>query len=216
VTLDALRDLGGEAQRKRIREWALTHGKFSAREMAAAPPEAAAHKYKSAVDHALSWALTDLKKDGLLENPSWSTWKLTSAALSLSTSAVEEPVDGERLAELRAMPYPVYLRTPEWKRIRTAALLRAGYACSMDVKHTERLEVHHRSYEHLGAEPASDLVVLCHSCHRLYHDEYGRPRRERQASSPRRRPRKNRSAAGLTVESSKPRIWYLLRRLFAG
>lgn len=215
ATLEALRTLGREAQRGEIRERALAHAGFSPRERAADPPEAGADKYASAVDHALSWALTNLKKDGLVENPAWGIWKLSGAAFDLPVR-VEEPVDPKRLAELRAMPYAAYLRTPEWKRTRLTALSRAGYACSMNVEHTEKLEVHHRSYAQLGAEPASNLVVLCHSCHRLYHEEYGRPRRERRASTSRSRARKNRSALGPSAESGKPRILTLLRRLFAG
>ena len=69
-----------------------------------------------------------------------------------TASAVDELISEARLAELRAMPYPLYLKTPEWRRTRAAALLRAGNACSLDVTHTDGLEVHHRTYERLGAE----------------------------------------------------------------
>jgi restriction endonuclease Mrr len=173
-----LQTLGGEAQREAIREWALAHSGFTSRELAAPPPEIAAEKYRRLVDHDLSWALTNLKRDGLVENPKWSTWRLTNAALPPIATAVEESVSAERLAELRAMPYHLYLKTPEWRRTRAAALLRAGNSCSLDVTHTDGLEVHHRTYERLGAELVTDLAVLCHSCHQLHHNEYGRPRRE--------------------------------------
>lgn len=192
ATLQALHALGGETQRGTIREWALAHGGFTQRELEAPPPERAIGKYRCAVDHQLSWALTNLKREGLLENPKWNTWRLTSAGLA--TTATEtakhvgperliEPVDLRRLDELRAMPYRRYLQTPEWSRARRAALSRADNACSLDATHTENLEVHHRSYEHLGAELASDVVVLCHSCHQLHHKQYGRPHRERAISS---------------------------------
>jgi restriction endonuclease Mrr len=210
ATLDALRVLGGEAQREAIREWALAHGGFSARELAAAPPESAAGQYPRLVDHQLSWALTNLKRDGLLENPQRSTWRLTSAALPTIATAVEEAVAPERLAELRAMRYQLYLRTPEWRRTRAAALLRAGNACSLDETHTNDLEVHHRTYERLGAELVTDLVVLCHSCHQLHHKEYGRPRRERSITPPQRGAATDNLAAASTVRPSKPS---LLRRL---
>ncbi len=92
-------------------------------------------------------------------------------------------VTADRLAELHSMPYQFYLRTPEWRRTRAAALVRAGYACSLDVTHTRDLEVHHRTYERLGEELATDLVVLCHSCHQLHHHVDGR----RPAESTRKR-----------------------------
>jgi hypothetical protein len=116
---------------------------------------------------------------------------LTRAGLSALTVEVAkpiglerfaEPVEPERLAELCAMQYRDYLRTPEWSRTRNAALSRAGNACSLDASHTENLEVHHRSYERLGAELTTDLVVLCHACHQLHHKQNGRPRRERVVS----------------------------------
>jgi len=180
--LDALRTLGGDARREAILERALADGGFTPRELAAPPPEAAGEKYSRLVDHDLSWALTNLKRDGLVENPKWGAWSLTSAALLPVEPAVDEPVAVERLAELRAMPYRLYLRTPEWRRTRAAALLRADNACSLNVTHTDSLEVHHRTYERLGAELIMDLVVLCHSCHELHHLEHGRSRRGHPAA----------------------------------
>jgi hypothetical protein len=129
----------------------------------------ARHKYSRLVDHDLSWALSDLKRGGLLENPGPSTWRLTATALLGPETAVDDPAIGPRLRELREMPYPEYLRTPEWRKTRAAALTRAGHRCSLDATHTEALEVHHNTYERLGAELASDLVVLCRTCHRRHH-----------------------------------------------
>ena len=78
------------------------------------------------------------------------------------------------------MDYREYLRTPEWRQIRAAAMVRAGSRCSLDVTHTDDLEVHHRdngAYARRGRELASDLIVLCHACHRLHHKANGRPGR---------------------------------------
>ena len=181
ATLDGLLALGGEAQRKPIQDWALAHGDFTPRELSAPPPERAPDKYTSLVEHDLAWTLTNLKRDGLVEKPKWSTWKLTGSVLTATAKPVAEAVGAERLAELRAMPYRLYLRTPEWRRTRAAALQRAGHRCSLDAKHIDGLEVHHSAYERLGAELSSDLAVLCHSCHQLHHKEYGRLRRKRSA-----------------------------------
>ncbi len=73
----------------------------------------------------------------------------------------------ERLAELRALPYKEYLRTPEWKRKRMGAILRADRRCQV-CNSPEQLTVHHRSYKRLGDEPASDLICLCRQCHDLF------------------------------------------------
>jgi restriction endonuclease Mrr len=183
ATLDALRALGGEARRDAIRERALTRGGFTARELAAASPEALVEKYPRMVDHDLSWALTNLKREGLVENPKWGTWRLSSASSTKDVPAATEMVSAERLQELRKMPYRWYLRTPEWRRTRAAALARAGNCCSLDVTHTDGLEVHHRTYERLGEEHEADLVVLCRRCHRLHHKQYGRPRRQRRRAA---------------------------------
>jgi hypothetical protein len=176
--LEALRTLGGEAEREAILAHARSHGGFTERVLAAPPPAKGASYYSSLIDHQLSWALTNLRRDGLVEKPKRGIWELTDAGLFDGSTAVSNSVDTERLAELRAMPYHLYLRTPEWRRARATALMRSGYACSLDVNHTEGLEVHHRTYENRGAERAADLIVLCHACHQLHHTEYGRPRRE--------------------------------------
>jgi hypothetical protein len=209
--LAALGVLGGEARRSRLLERALADGGFTPLELSAPPPQAAAEKYTRLIDHQLSWSLTDLRRDGLVENPSRSTWRLSGAALETPTPAVGEPLAADRLTELRAMRYREYLQTPEWRRTRAAALQRAGHCCSLDVTHTEGLEVHHRTYARLGNELATDLTVLCRPCHQLHHRVNGRPRRT-SAESTRAAsvPPPERSAA---APNRKPS---LLRRLLAG
>lgn len=177
--LGALTSLGGDARREAILTRALADGGFSAREMEAAPPERAREKYSRLVDHELSWALTGLRRDGLVEKPAWGVWRLTTAGLPTVAAAVEGALTPGRLEELQAMPYRHYLRTPEWRRTRAAALRRAGGSCSLDVTHTDGLEVHHRTYERLGEELLTDVVVLCHACHWLHHKEHGRQGRGR-------------------------------------
>ena len=102
--------------------------------------------------------------DGLVEERHKGVWRLTPAALEPNALATSAPAVGERLAELKAMPYRDYLRTPEWRRTRAAALFRAGHACALDVSHDGELDVVHRSHERRGEELASDLVVLCSDC----------------------------------------------------
>jgi len=214
ATLEAVQSMGGEARRDLIAQRALADGGFTPRELTAQTPEGTPAKYARLVDHDLSWALTDLKRDGLLENPKWGTWRLAGAALE--TMPTTAPVAKDRLGELRRMSYRDYLRTPEWRRSRAAALLRASNCCSLDVTHSDGLEVHHRTYERIGAELASDLIVLCRSCHQLHHQEYGRPRRDRSVGS---QPVRAAHGVGLAenrnAQAHKPRNVSLLRRLLA-
>lgn len=214
ATLEALRSLGGEARREDIRLRALADGGFTARELAATPPEKAGANYATLVDHQLAWALTNLKRDELVENPAWGMWRLAGAAIEMPLPAEATVVDAERLARLRTMPYREYLRTPEWRRTRAGALVRAGQACSLDVTHTEDLEVHHRTYERLGAELVGDLIVLCRPCHRLHHRANGRPGRRQPASRSIAPPSPPvRSAGAAAQKPSTPKS--LLSRLFA-
>ncbi len=174
ATLQALRELGGEATRADVRDQALGDGGFTTRERMVPPPERGA-QHESLIACELSWALTNLKREGLVENPHRGVWRLAPAALEPDPPATARTVAPDRAAMLRTMPYRDYLRTPEWRRTRAAALLRAGDRCSLDVTHSEGLEVHHRTYEHRGEERVSDLVVLCAACHALHHRANGRP-----------------------------------------
>lgn len=74
-----------------------------------------------------------------------------------------------RIQELRAMPYRDYLLTPDWQKKRLYALKRAGGRCQVCNNPNKRLDVHHRTYERLGDELYTDLLVLCHSCHGTFH-----------------------------------------------
>jgi 5-methylcytosine-specific restriction endonuclease McrA len=75
----------------------------------------------------------------------------------------------ERSRELRTMPYRDYLQTPEWQTTRSNALRRARFRCQACAE-GGNLHVHHRTYVRRGAEYASDLIVLCADCHRVFHE----------------------------------------------
>jgi hypothetical protein len=60
--------------------------------------------------------------------------------------------------------YRAYLQSKEWKEKRRAAIERAGGRCQTCNK-SNRLEVHHRTYERIFNEDPGDLTVLCCECH---------------------------------------------------
>lgn len=73
--------------------------------------------------------------------------------------------------------YSAYLRSRHWKQFRKQMIEKAGYKCSQcsrvdphrDRKRGSRMNVHHKTYERVGAERPSDVVVLCWICHKAEH-----------------------------------------------
>lgn len=64
--------------------------------------------------------------------------------------------------------YERYLRSSHWRNLKRR--YRASkYPQKCKCGATERLELHHRTYERLGCERLSDLHPLCPSCHELIH-----------------------------------------------
>jgi hypothetical protein len=63
--------------------------------------------------------------------------------------------------------YHEYLRSPQWKEKRKAALARANYRCLM-CNSPDNLDVHHRTYKNIGNEREEDLAVLCRTCHDIF------------------------------------------------
>lgn len=64
--------------------------------------------------------------------------------------------------------YQEYLQSACWKSRRRRALKKAGHACQI-CKSTDGLEVHHNTYDRLGRELDSDLLVTCREHHRMIH-----------------------------------------------
>lgn len=89
--------------------------------------------------------------------------KMKSSA-NLDTSEDKPRSARDRSTELKTMPYPEYLQTPEWASKRAKALRFAQYRCQL-CNTSESLTVHHRTYERRGHELMGDLIVLCKDCH---------------------------------------------------
>ena len=67
--------------------------------------------------------------------------------------------------------YTAYLHSKHWKKVRSVALQKAGYKCQACSTKDTILDVHHNSYDRLGNEDPSDLIVLCRSCHAKVHEK---------------------------------------------
>lgn len=73
-----------------------------------------------------------------------------------------------------ALPYDDFLQTGYWRIVRDVVRLRDGHACRV-CPSTDSLHVHHRTYDHRGAEyrHLGDLTVLCKGCHERFHERKG-------------------------------------------
>lgn len=65
--------------------------------------------------------------------------------------------------------YREYISSAQWRRVASAAVERAGGKCQRCgiSKWTQKLEVHHLTYERFGREMPSDLLVVCRDCHQV-------------------------------------------------
>ena len=65
--------------------------------------------------------------------------------------------------------HEVYLKSDYWKMRRLQIMDARGYKCEL-CGSTNRLEIHHSSYDHLGEEYDNELFCLCRDCHQLIHN----------------------------------------------
>ena len=75
--------------------------------------------------------------------------------------------------------YADYLRTEQWRNLSRQRIEIDDWHCAMCGSRgagPNRLEVHHFTYRNLGHEnPYTDLVTLCHACHKAVHRMMERP-----------------------------------------
>jgi len=64
--------------------------------------------------------------------------------------------------------YEAYLQSDAWRAKRETAKARDGHRCTM-CGSSERLVVHHLTYDRIFEEDLADLVTLCDDCHQSVH-----------------------------------------------
>jgi uncharacterized protein YlaI len=87
-------------------------------------------------------------------------------------ASLEQAMEMDRRERLGAFreEYDVYLKSPEWKSKRARALKRDGYLCQGCLER-RATQVHHRTYDHVGAEVLFELISLCDDCHQRLHED---------------------------------------------
>jgi hypothetical protein len=127
------------------------------------------HQFRSELEWSIGYGLFTLQPDG--------TYKINYDAAtnppplpSLDPKPAATPgIPAPRKINLAKLDYQTYLQSEGWKQRRTEAVKRAGYRCQV-CNSRESLEVHHRTYVNKGHELPEDLLVLCSSCHRRFHE----------------------------------------------
>jgi hypothetical protein len=71
---------------------------------------------------------------------------------------------------MNKLQYQEYLQSSHWRTMRRKALENAEHSCQL-CNSDSALNVHHRTYERLGRERLTDLIVLCRDCHAKFHDK---------------------------------------------
>jgi 5-methylcytosine-specific restriction endonuclease McrA len=78
--------------------------------------------------------------------------------------------------------YARYLRSDHWQDIRRRVLQRANGFCE-GCWQRRATQVHHLTYEHIGAEFLWELVAICAACHARVHDKLPQPRARKEPPS---------------------------------
>lgn len=67
------------------------------------------------------------------------------------------------------MPYAEYLRSPEWRAIKAKARKRPNFRKCYVCGSTERIDLHHMSYNTVGTTDLRNIRVLCRAHHEEVH-----------------------------------------------
>ncbi len=115
---------------------------------------------------------TDQEAQEKYTHPYWGTgpglYFLYGAEFEITTERIK--MNYQARLDRTKERYERYLESKWWKQRQATAILQANGQCDKCAT-TERLRVHHLTYERLGAELDGDLRVLCETCHRIEHSK---------------------------------------------
>lgn len=116
----------------------------------------------------------------IYERISESTLTPSSVPSNRSTSYVSRPQGSvppkswAQLPDMSLLSYDDYLASEAWRNRRQIMLERFSHKCQL-CGGSDRLQVHHRTYDRIGNERPEDLTVLCGACHTVFHQHRGMP-----------------------------------------
>lgn len=100
--------------------------------------------------------------------------------------------------------YKAYLLSNEWKQIRIDLLTIRGNKCERCNKKSNRLQVHHLTYERIYNELAEDLILLCGICHQKAHGLIkDKPIKKKPIKKPKNKPKKTKSIWQIVNEAKQ-------------
>ena len=76
------------------------------------------------------------------------------------------------------------LGDPHWEKVRAARLEMAGHRCEVCNASGGTLHAHHRTYARQGQELVEDVIILCRSCHGLFHKRFDLAERDGATARP--------------------------------
>jgi hypothetical protein len=74
--------------------------------------------------------------------------------------------------------YTAYIHSPEWRSLCREIYAERGHVCEMCGRTDTATDMHHKTYDRLGHELKSDLMIVCHD---VCHPRADRERVEREA-----------------------------------
>ena len=84
-----------------------------------------------------------------------------------------------KLQSIGYSSYREYLNSDHWKTTRKnffsrsqriIKMKREGGICCEFCRTSGKINLHHKTYERLGCERTTDLIILCDGCHQTVHD----------------------------------------------
>lgn len=100
--------------------------------------------------------------------PDWNDPDLADAVYNLKVRIWnKQGISESRKRQLDAMEYSDYLKSDEWRWIRSTRPIQTKF-CHL-CRSTLLLETHHNGYPKRGEETAEDLITLCNCCHAKHH-----------------------------------------------
>jgi hypothetical protein len=102
---------------------------------------------------------------------------LAALNLSMVRRRRRRPRHRTRGLSRHSLLYAVYLRSPLWRLRRRIWIAQARGRCEQCGRRWRQLTIHHLTYQRLGHERRSDVMVLCWGCHQTEHGVRRRRRR---------------------------------------